>query len=78
MDKKEHTISSSLLLVTKGGKLMRIFCPFKVIAIQNLDLLKAEQQYMVRSLRSSSEYELLFVIREGVYLHSFFIILTSE
>jgi len=77
MEDEAKTIENSLLIITRDYKLTRIYCPFTVMAIKDEQLLRAGQRYSVISLKTS-DCKLLFVVREGVYPHSFFIILTNK
>lgn len=68
------TIHTSLLVVTKEGKLIRIHCPFPVQVVRSIETLKAGEVHKVVSVHMG-ELKIKYVIAGVSYSASFFIIL---
>ncbi len=65
----------SILVLGKAGRLMRLFCPFKVKPILKIDVLLLEQVYNVTAVRISDDLKIFYVIASTAYPYHFFIIL---
>jgi hypothetical protein len=77
MQNETRTIHTSLLVVTKDGKLIRIHTPFPVQVITSVETLNAGEVHKVNSIHMG-EVTLLYVIGDRPFNHTYFIILTNR
>jgi hypothetical protein len=64
--------SDSLLIINSTGKLQRLYCPFKVIVIRDVNLLKAKDTVDVIAVKISQDLILLYVVRHRAYPYYLF------
>jgi hypothetical protein len=76
MYNETKTIHTSLLVVTKDGKLIRIHTPFPVQVVRPVETLKAGEVHKVKSIHMG-EITLLYVIGDHHYNATYFIILSK-
>jgi hypothetical protein len=62
----------SLLIINKSGKLRRIFCPFKVKALEDTPLISKGKIVYVTLVKMQGVYGLIFVIDGKEYESSLF------
>jgi len=65
----------SLLVVNKAGKLVRVFCPFKVKAIVYNVYFKENTIHFVTLVKMGSPSDLIYVIDNKEFTSSLFIII---
>ena len=66
---------NSILIIDARGKLLRLYCPFKVMVIADIHYYKSEEIVDVMAVKISDELVMLYVIRQIAYPYYFFIIL---
>lgn len=71
----KYCTPDSILIVTSQRKLIRLFCPFNVKAIQNVGKIKFEEIVTVTKVKISISLQLLYIIGGDKYLYNNFIIL---
>ena len=74
-DINKYCHPNSLLTIDARGKLIRLYCPFKVMAICDIHYFKADQIVDVVAVKISDDLIMLYVIRQIAYPYYFFIIL---
>lgn len=66
----------SILVLNKEGKLIRLRCPFQVIARHQVHVLREGQTYYVSAVKLSPDLVMLYVVSNTAYQYSnFYIIL---
>lgn len=70
----KYCTPNSILIVTKNKKLVRLFCPFYVKALQDLCFIKKDEIVKVDKVKITQSLELVYVISGGNYLYKYFII----
>ena len=71
----QYCTPNSILIVTKGKKLVRLFCPFDVKALQNVGFIKKDEIIKVEKVKITERLELVYVIGGYNYLYKYFTIL---
>lgn len=62
----------SLLVIDSQGVLRRLYCPFKVIVLIDIPLLKANDTMDVIGVKISTDLILLYVVRHVAYPYYLF------
>lgn len=70
----KYCTPNSILIVTKNKKLVRLFCPFYVKAIENIGGIKINEIVKVEKVKITERLELVYVIGGSNYLYNHFII----
>lgn len=70
----KYCTPNSILIVTKNKKLVRLFCPFYVKALQDLDFIKKDEIVKVEKVKITERLELVYVISGYNYLYRYFVI----
>jgi len=70
----KYCTPNSILIVTKNKKLVRLFCPFYVKALQDLDFIKKDEIVKVEKVKITQSVELVYVINGGNYMYRYFAI----
>ena len=63
----KYCTPNSILIVSKTKKLVRLFCPFYVKALQNLDFIKKDEIVKVEKVKITEKLELVYVIGGSNY-----------
>ncbi len=71
----KYCTPDSILIVTSQRKLIRLFCPFTVKAIQNVGKIKEGETVPVHKVRITQTLHLIYIIGGVNYMYSNFIIL---
>lgn len=71
----KYCTPNSILIVTKNKKLVRLFCPFYVIAITDIGNIKVNEIVKVEKVKITERLVLVYVIGGSNYLYNQFIIL---
>jgi hypothetical protein len=66
--------TDSILVVTSRGKLVRLYCPFKVICKVNVPPLRNNGEYDVEAVKMTLKLEEVFIIDGNAYFVWYFII----
>jgi len=74
-DINKYCQPNSILIIDAKRKLIRLYCPFKVMAICDIHYLKAADLLEVVAVKISDELLMLYVIRQVAYPYYCFIIL---
>ena len=65
----------SVLVIDKYGELRRIYCPFKVLCIKDIDRFKKGDILIVSAVKMSKNLFLVYIIsNRGYYYYSFTIL----
>lgn len=68
----KHCSPGSLLIIKSTGKLMRLFCPFQVMALTDFDGFKRGDLLKVTAVRVSRDLILVYIInRKGYHYYNF-------
>src|SRR4051812_46833454 len=79
MKEKTETIETSLLLITKEGKISRVYCPFTAQALHSIDKIKVNERYKVLEVKTSDEWRMLYkLVHDGTYIYSHFYIILPD
>jgi hypothetical protein len=70
----KYCTPNSILIVTKNKKLIRLFCPFYVKALQDVGFIKKEEIVKVEKVKITQTMELVYIIGGSNYLYKYFII----
>lgn len=71
----KYCTPNSILIVTKNKKLIRLFCPFYVKALQDVGFIKKDEVVKVEKVKITQSLELVYVIGGYNYLYKYFTIL---
>jgi hypothetical protein len=72
----KYVDSKSILVINSGGELSRIFCPFPVILIFEVENLSAGDVYLVDAVKVAPSLDDVYVITGRAYLIWYFKIVT--
>ena len=70
----KYCTPNSILIVTKNKKLVRLFCPFYVKALQDIGFIKKDEIVKVEKVKITQSMELVYIIYGYNYLYKYFII----
>ena len=69
----------SLLVVTFKGELVRLYCPFEVVVICNIDIYSAGDRAKVSEVKMDNNLILVYIIKGlGFYYYNFMILQFSN
>lgn len=69
-----HCKNNSLLIVSSSNKLIRIKCPFWVVAVKNIDIFSVGDHCMVDAVKMDQHLTLIYIINDTGYKYYFFMI----
>lgn len=64
----KHISTDSILVVTKSGELIRLYCPFEVAAKVNFEEIAAGEIVWVEKVQITLENKDVFIIESRAYL----------
>ena len=67
-----HCTPKTLWVVTVKGKLLIINCPFEVVAIKSVGVIKAGKKHQVQEVKITEQYILVYIIEGAAYYYYFF------
>lgn len=69
--------NQSILVVHNTSVIYRVFCPFKAICVQAVEMYAIGQEVTVIAVKMSNNYKLVYVIQNKGYYHHYFMIITK-
>ena len=66
--------SDNLLVIDRGGRLRRIYCPFKVICLVNFPDITKGEKVSVDAVKLTVEIKEVYIIRGTAYYIAYFVI----
>ena len=78
MTKKElaellkYSSPREIYVITHYGVLIRLFCPFKVRVLQDIDILKRGQIVLVQEIKVTYELKTVYIINNDAYFYYYF------
>ena len=67
--------TDSILVITSEGKLIRLYCPFRVICRVNVPPLNIDEEYLVQAVKMTLQLEEVFIIDGKAYYFRYFTIM---
>ena len=64
--------SDSILVIDEQGQIRRIYCPFAVLCIVDVDVYKKGEYVIVRAVKIAKNLLLVYVIGQKNYYYYFF------
>ena len=61
-----------VIVITHDGRLLKIWCPFKVKCINPVDNIPLNSSLYVQEVRSTRQDQLVYVINGSAYFHYYF------
>jgi hypothetical protein len=74
-DLNRYCSPGSMLIINRNGALERLYCPFRVIVLEDVDVLIADQAYSVNAILISNDLLMLYVVKNRAYPYFFFLII---
>jgi hypothetical protein len=68
----EHCSPDTLLILDKTGKLIRLYCPFKVITIYSFSNYKANTRIDVAAVKTTPDLLLVYIVSHVAYPYYLF------
>jgi hypothetical protein len=76
MNNDQDNIRSFLVIGNSG--LHRIFCPFKVICVIEIDVIKVGDVLIVQKVTSYTGYKIVYIINSKAFSYHYFNVITSR
>lgn len=78
-DYRPHYIDAhSILIVTSTGSMRRLYCPFRVLCVQNIRKFKPGLHLWVAEVVTNTRGELIYMIYDAPFHYSYFRINASS
>ncbi len=68
----EHCSPDTLLILDKTGKLIRLYCPFKVMTIYSFSIYSANKVVEVLAVKVTPDLLMVYVVRQVAYPYYLF------
>lgn len=68
--------NNSILVINKIG-IYRLFCPFKVVCLNRIELYSVGQEVVVIAVKMDVNYKLIYLIENKAYYHHHFLIVSK-
>ncbi|MES2545501.1 MAG: hypothetical protein V4548_11490 [Bacteroidota bacterium] len=68
----KYSSPKEIYVITWNNRLVQLKCPFKVLVLHNIGLLKKGEVVFVKEVKVTNELKTVFVIKMGAYYYHYF------
>jgi hypothetical protein len=71
-DQLKYSSPKEIYVVTRNNRIVVLICPFKVLVLQNIGMLKKRQIVLVDEVKVTNELKTVFIIGNYAYYYYYF------